>query len=445
MPAVDGIISGLNTSSIINQLVDAARSPIRAMQSQIDTLSGRKTRLQDLNGLLSSLKTALDGVDGETELPAYTASSTQPDALGVSVTGEVQPGSYEVRVDELAESTLKKSQGFASSSDLLKNADLKITVGSQTTTVKIRSYNGNKNIADLSDYINDNVDGVRAYVLNTGDGGNPYRLMIEGDDTGDANAVSTSINFRGGGGIKLNLSTQRSAQDAELSFEGIPVYSASNSPADIIPGVQFDLKDTTDGFATVTIGRDAETMATGVQGVVDAYNAIQDFFAANIGVDADSFIQGDQTVRTIQRRLQQALGAGYGNSEISGLNSIGIGTAQDGQLEFDSAAFTSTANSNFDSLVDMLTGSDGLFGAMYSTVDTVIDPSTGIIQPRLDSIDSQVDSLGDKILSAEYRLEQYEETLRAQFTQMESLLAQYQSTSDYLSAQLLQGLGTQGG
>ena len=444
MPAVDGIISGLNTSSIISQLVDAARSPIRAMQSQIDNLSVRKSRLQDLNGLLGSLKTALDAVDGETELPAFSATSSQPDALGVSVTGDVQPGSYDVRVDQLAESTLEKSQGFSSPTDSLKNTDLKITVGSQTTMVEIRSSNGNNNIADLADYLNENVDGVHAYVLNTGDGNEPYRLMIEGDDTGEANAVSTSIKYRGGGGIKLSLSTQRTAQDAELSFEGIPVYSASNAPDDIIPGVQFDLKEATDGYAIVTIGRDAETMATRVQSVVDAYNEIQDFFSANIGIDADAAMQGDQTVRTIQRRLQSAMGAGYGNSEIAGLNSIGIGTSQDGTLEFDSAAFTARSGTNFDALVDMLTGTDGLFGAMYSTVDTVIDPATGIIQPRIDSVDSQVDSLEDKILSAEYRMEMYEETLRAQFTQMESLLAQYQSTGDYLSAQLLAGLGTQG-
>lgn len=444
MTAVDGIISGLDTSSIVSQLVNAARAPIRALQSRIDTLSTRKTRLQDLNGLLTNLKTALDAVDGADELPACSATSTQSDALGVSVSGDVMQGSYDVRVDQLAESTLKKSQGFASPTDLLRQGTLDITVDSQTTSVGINDAEGTRSIEGLAAYINENVDGVHAYVLNSGDGGSPYRLMIEGDQTGAAHEVTTSITYGDIGGAELTLSTQRSALDAELDFEGIPVYSESNSPDDIIPGVQLDLKAATDGYATVTIGRDSETMAANVQSVVDAYNEIVDFFAANIGIDADSSIQGDQTIRTIQRRLQQTMGSGYGNSEIAGLNSIGVGTVQDGHLEFDAADFTSMSASNFDSLVDMLTGSDGLFGSLYSVVDTVIDPSNGIIQPRLDSIDGQVDDLGDKILSAEYRIEMYEETLRAQFTQMESLLAQYQATSDYLSAQLMAGLGIQG-
>jgi flagellar hook-associated protein 2 len=444
MPAVDGIISGLNTSSIINQLVDAARAPIRAMQSQIDDLSVRKSRLQDLNGLLGSLKTALDAVDGETELPAFSATSSQPDALGVTVNGEVLPNSYDVRVYRLAESTLLRSQGFSSPDQQLRRATLKITVDSQTTNVPIQDANGSRTPEGLAAYINENVDGVHAYILNTGSGATPYRLMIEGDDTGAAHQVTTSINNQGGPGTKLSLGTQRDAIDAQMRIEGLYVYSETNTPDDILPGIQFDLKGITDGYAKITIGRDAETMATNVQAVVDAYNDIQEFFSDNIGLDADPAMQGDQTVRTIQRRLQSALGAGYGNSEIAGLNSIGIGTAQDGTLEFDAAAFTSKSGTNFDALVDMLTGSDGLFGAMYSTVDTVIDPASGIIQPRIDSVDSQVDSLGDKILSAEYRLEMYEDTLRSQFTAMESLLAQYQSTSDYLSAQLLQGLGTQG-
>ncbi len=442
MPAVDGIISGLNTSQIINQLVDAARSPIRAMQSQIDTLSTRKTKLQELNTLLSNLKTALDQVDSDAELPAFSARSSQPEALGVSSTLEAMPGSYEVRVDQLATSTLKKSQGFSDPTQTLKMADLKITIGSDTQMVQIRSWNNNDNIEDLASYINENVEGVHAYVLNTGIGGQPHRLMIEGAEVGEDNAVSTSIRYRGGGGTKLYLYNQRTAQNAEMNFEGMPVEASTNNPSDIIPGVTFDLRDTTDGYATVTIGHDAEAMVANVQGVVDAYNEVIDYFADNIGIDADASMQGDQTVRTIQRRLQQVLGAGYGNSDFAGLNSIGLGTAQDGQLEFDTAAFTSAVG-NLDGLVDMLTEADGLFGAMYTAVDTVIDPTTGIFQSRLDSIDGQVDDLNGKILSAEYRLEQYEDTLRAQFTHMETLLAQYQSTSDYLAAQLMSGLGTQ--
>jgi flagellar hook-associated protein 2 len=442
MPSVDGIISGIDTTSIVNQLLNAARAPIRGLQSQIDLLSTRKTKLQELNTLLGDLKTALGTVDGSGELPSYSANSSQPDALGVTVTGDVTPNSYDVRVDRLAESTLKRSQGFSSTDQNLRRGDLKITVDSQTVNVPLETSEGTRTPQGLADYINENVDGVRAYILNTGSGSTPYRLMIEGEQTGAAHQVTTSISFHGGGGTKLSLSTQRNAVDAKLNIEGLTVYNESNTPDDILPGIQFDLKGLTSGFAKVTVGYDPTEMATKAESVVTAYNALTEYFAKNIGIDANAAIQGDQTVRTIQRRLQSVLSAGYGNSEIAGLNSIGIGTAQDGTLEFDSAAFTSKAGSNFEALVDMLTGSDGLFGAMYDQVDTVIDPSTGIIQPRLDSIDTQVDSLNDNIDDAEYRLEIYEATIRSQFTAMEGLLAQYQATGDYLAAQLLQ-LNTQ--
>ncbi len=73
---------------------------------------------------------------------------------------------------------------------------------------------------------------------------------------------------------------------------------------------------------------------------------------------------------------------------------------------------------------------------MESQLDLLTDTTTGLIQPRLDSYDTQIDSLNDKIDGSQFRLEQYEDQLRAQFTAMELILAQYQATGDYLAAQL---------
>ncbi|MAF12967.1 hypothetical protein CMK11_21155, partial [Candidatus Poribacteria bacterium] len=57
-------------------------------------------------------------------------------------------------------------------------------------------------------------------------------------------------------------------------------------------------------------GRDGDAMATNVEAVVDSYNKIVEYFGKNIGIDADAAIQGDQTIRTVQRRLQGVLAAG---------------------------------------------------------------------------------------------------------------------------------------
>lgn len=438
MPTVDGIVSGIETTSIINQLLQVARTPINALESRVATLTTRREKLQELNTLLSTLQTSLESVDAADDLPAFAATSSQPDALGVTASGGAFPGGYDIRVDQLATSSLLLSQGFSSADEVLREGTLGITVDSVTTEVEILASEGTNTPQGLAARINSTVLGVHAYVLDTGSGGTPYRLIIEGTATGADHEVTTTLTFGAPGGTELALSTQRSALDAQLDIDGIAVSSETNQPQDLLPGLALDLQGTTSGPARVTVGRDSDAMAAKVQAVVDAYNAIVDYFDENIGIDADAAIQGDQTIRTIQRRLQEVLGAGYGNTEIAGLNSVGLGTAQDGHLEFDAAVFGTAAGAGFDALVDVLTGSSGLFGAMYAEVDLVVDPTTGIVQPRLDSIDSQVEDLGDRITRAEARLEAYETMLRAQFTAMETLLAQYQATGDYLAAMLQQ-------
>ncbi len=432
---VAGIISGIDTNSIVSQLMDAARAPIRSMQSQIATLGTRKTKLQELNSLLSDLKTSLDAVDGADELPAYDVTSSQPDNITATATGNPTPGSHDVRVHYLAEASIDRSNNFSSPTQQLRKGNYKITIGSDVTNVGINDANGTRSIEGLAAYINENVSGVSAYVLDQGYGSSPYRLIVKGDETGAANDVKIQVSNHGGGGKRLYSYTQQNARDARLTVDGLTVYTETNTPDDILPGVQLDLLDVTSGNARIVVGRNPEQMAENVQGVVDSYNKLVDFFQSNIGIDADSAIQGDATVRTVQRRLQNVLSAGYGNADIAGLNAIGLGTEQDGTLSFDSADFTSQVNDNFDSVVSMLT-SNGLFDGLFDIVDSTIDPTNGIISPRLSSIDDQVEALNDSIVDAEYRLEQREATLQQQFTAMESMLAQYQATGDFLAAQL---------
>ncbi len=436
MPTVGGIISGIDTNAIITQLLEASKAPIRGFQNRISTLEARKTKLQELNTLLSDFKSALDSVNGSNELPAYGVSSNQADRVDATATGEALPGTYDVRVYYQADATIRRSNGFNSPTQQLRRGTLKINGPNGTTNVPIQTANGTRTIEGLADYINDNVDGVNAYVLDTGVGGSPYKLMLQGEDTGAANQFTTSISYQGGPGKKLYMYSQQNARDARLRIDGQTVYTPTNQPADLIPGLTLDIKAATSGTAKITVGRDTTAMVANVQGVVDAYNKLNEFFTKNIGIDADAAIQGDATIRSVQRKVQQVMASGYGHGNIAGLNSLGLGTSQDGTLNFDSAEFTSAVGTDFDDVISALSGSGGLFDDLFNAVDSVIDPTTGIIAPRLTSIDGQIDSLNDSIADQNYRLEQTEARLRQQFTAMEKVMAQYQATGDFLAAQL---------
>jgi flagellar hook-associated protein 2 len=433
---VDGLPSGIDTTSIINQLMDVARSPIRSMQATISRLQQRKAAMQEMNTLLADLQAAVEAVDSASELGSFGATSSQPDSLGVSVVGDVQPGMHTVEVVALAENTVIRSAGLAAPDETLRRGTLTLTIDGNDTDVPIEDAEGTRTPEGLVAYINDNVDGVHAYLLDTGSGSTPYRLMIEGDDTGEVNRVTFDVSYQGGGGRRISPSIIRQGDDAQLTIDATTVYTASNTPTDLIPGLQLDLKNTTAGDARVTTSRDTAAMAEKVESVVAAYNKLHAFVEKQSDTTDPGPLSGDATVRTISRRLQTVLSSSYGNASIAGLNTLGIKTTQEGVLEFDSAAFSTASGNDFAATLDVLTGSGGLFGAMQNQLDLITDTTTGIIQPRLDSYDSQITALNDKIDGSQFRLEQYEDSLRQQFTAMETILAQYQATGDYLAAQL---------
>ncbi|MDX6375802.1 MAG: flagellar hook-associated protein 2, partial [Gaiellaceae bacterium] len=57
-----GLASGVDTSSIVTQLMQLERAPVTRMANQIDVENARKSSLQDISTKLLSLRTAADAL-----------------------------------------------------------------------------------------------------------------------------------------------------------------------------------------------------------------------------------------------------------------------------------------------------------------------------------------------------------------------------------------------
>jgi len=435
MPSVAGLASGIDTNAIIKQLLQAASGPIKNMQKKISDHEYRRSQLQVLNNLLSIYKGQLEAVDTSSEFPEFSASSADTDSLGVTVSGEANPGVYSVAVDQKAQSGQEQSGTFASASEALKDGTLTVTVGGTVTDVTIDAATGTSTLEELADYLTNTVSGVNAYVLDTGAATNPFKMIVTGADTGVENALSLSVSQTGVTGSDIAFTTARSAQDAQVTIDGNAVTRASNTFDDAVPGLSMNLLGINTTAFDVTVTRDTGKMTSKVNDLVTAHNKLVTFFKKHSGPDADPVLAGDQTLRSIQRHLQSVVSSGYSTSNVAGLNSIGIGSNQQGELEFDSSEFTSMLGTNWDDVLEMLTGTSGLFGTLQAQIDADIDPDDGLIQPRLDSIDERVLQITDKIEDAERRLVMYEDVLKSQFLAMETTLSKYQATQSYLEMQ----------
>ena len=126
---IDGLASGLNTTSIINQLLSIARRPEDLLNARITTAKNQQTALMALSAKLLALRTKAAALSTASTFNAATLTSSNPDALSVSgrVTTE---GSYMFQVSQLAQSGQAVTRGYADSDTTHVGAGtLKIALG----------------------------------------------------------------------------------------------------------------------------------------------------------------------------------------------------------------------------------------------------------------------------------------------------------------------------
>jgi len=137
-------------------------------------------------------------------------------------------------------------------------------------------------------------------------------------------------------------------------------------------------------------------------------------------------------------------GMGYlGNVGLSTGAAVGSGTiSQDsleGKISLDTTKLQSALASNFGGVKALFSNPTGSFGSegLSQRMDDLINPQagvTGTLNGRITSEASLIQSYSQQIADIEQRVTMHEASLRAQFTAMESAVAQLQSSSSALSS-----------
>src|SRR5206468_3847258 len=97
-------------------------------------------------------------------------------------------------------------------------------------------------------------------------------------ESGAANAVTF-----GDASATFGMTDAIPAQDADVKIDGVPITRSSNTISDVVTGVTFSLvsQTPTGGAATaVTVATDVGGMQKKVQGIIDAFNAVQKVVAS---------------------------------------------------------------------------------------------------------------------------------------------------------------------
>lgn len=425
---IGGLASGIDTDGLTAALVAAASRKGDLLVAQKAAVTSRSGAYTTLSARLTALSEALAAIDEVEEFRGVSATSSDEDSVEVSVEGDAVIGRYAVQVNQLAESSLIVSDGFSDqeSSGVIAEGTLSITVGGTTTEVTVDS--STSSLEDLVAAINDQVDGVTAYIMDTGDSSNPYRLVIAGDDTGADNAVSIDTSGLTGSGTVPSFSEVTAAADAEVEINGVTVTDSDNELDAAVQGVTFSLNNTTTSAATVRVSKDLDAMVDAVNSVITAWNSVVSHIETQRVFDVDEGLRGayigESLPTTITQQLQSTVAATYGSGAIEALSQVGISTNQDGELELDEDAFRAALAADFDGVVSLFTDeSDGVAKALQETIDVFTDDEDGTVTSRLESLADLSEVYQERIDQFYEQMDAYEARLKEGFTQMEIIMS----------------------
>ena len=436
MPLIDGIVSGLDTSGLIAAITAANQSSINVLNQSVSQDQASLSAVSELSGLLGTLSDAIGAIGQDGDLGAVAAQVSQEGPLTVSLGAAATEGTFQVSIAQLAKSTIATSTGFADANapGTIAHGPLTVTVGGAEQIVNIDGTNDS--LQGLAEDL-DALDGLQAYVLNTGDADEPYQLVVRGEDTGSANEVQMS----GAASASLMMTTTQSADDALLFVDGVAVTSDTNN-VEIAPGVTLDLTSTTADPIDVTVGLDETVLTEQVQAIVDAYNEVVNYYDTNTAFNSTAGIRGplvgDSSARRVVDGLGNALTDNYADvlsGDLVNLAGIGIQTTQSGELEFDADAFASALSADRAGTLDALTLEDGPLGSISTMIsDVFVDEDTGVLALRTESLESRIEDTQEQIVSQQERIAAQEAILRAKFTAMETTLSRIQQGTQFLTA-----------
>ncbi len=438
MPVVSfsGLASGLDTSAIVQGLLNVERIPIQQLEAENRDYQAKLGILDDLGAALGRLQTAAQDLDTLPEFAAYSATSSDEAVATATASGDSIPGTYTLDVTALATAQKTYSNAFADADAALSASDqtLSLTIDGVTTDITIAAGSSLRDVADAI-----NASGADAVAGIFYDGAS-YRLQVTGTQTGASQAI-TFADTGLGLGLDDPANTVTAAQDAQLTVDGFTVTSATNTLADDLPGTTVTLAST--GTTTLTIESDSAAVEAKVQAFVDAYNEVFGIINAQVGEGkGENTLNGDSTVRTIELGLQSLVTRPIGsltdaNGNALVLADLGIETNRDGTLTFDTSALAKKLGDDFLGTARYFAGDDtagtvGMGDLVADLVDGYLDPTDGLLKARKDGIQARIDDNDDRIAALEDYLATYEESLNAQFTALEQAMATLKSQQAYL-------------
>ncbi len=436
MISAPGVGSGLDVGSIVDQLMALERRPLNRLESSKQDLQVQLSAFGTLKSSLASFQTALSDLKTLNAFEVYQAVSADETAFTATSDSTAATGSTDIQVISLAEAHKMGSLAIADTGTTTLGGagdQVTFTVNGNAFTVN----GGGMTLSQLRDAINTAPDntGVSATIITENSGSN--RLVLTSTATGNTNAINLAFTGTLGTDLGLTDINDPLQLDSQLLVDGLyTITRSSNTISDAISGITLNLKGVTTADVQLSVSRDSVSVTESVQAFVDAYNALQTTIDSLSGEGND--LEADNTLRSIENQIKNVFNTPPGtiNSSFTYLSEVGVAFQRDGKLSLDSDALQKAIDSDFAGMAELFANDDqGYLFRVDSLVSTFVQ-TDGLIGARQDGLNTRIDTVGQRILDMEYRLELREQGLLSKFTALDVLMGQLQGTSAFLTQQL---------
>lgn len=436
--SVSGLVSGLDTQTIISQLMQIESQGQTNLKTKLGTEQTNLGSLQDLNSTFSALATSAAALASPSGWNPVTVTSSSADVSATAGSAGVA-GPLTFTIGALARAHQISFASTAAMTDIVATGPTVHLAFADGTSKDVNVGDGS--LGSVINALNGSGAGVKASTVRLDDGS--YRLQVSATATGAAKQFtltnSDGSNLLGGSSISAP------GQDAAITIGSDTLHSSGNTFTNVANGLTLTLKSSATVGSTVTLDatQDTDGMTSKVQALVDSINAALSKIDKQTAYDpttkASGPLAGDAGVREVRNAVLNAVYPTDGSS----LASVGIQLDRYGKLTFDATAFKNAYAADPNGVAAKFASagingstSDGFAARIQTVTKAASDPITGIITASINGSNSEIKDLQGRIADWDVRLQLRQQTLQNQFTALETAMSQMNSQSSWLNSQI---------
>jgi flagellar hook-associated protein 2 len=466
-----GVGSGLDVNSIVTQLVAIEKQPLQALQTKATTLQSQLSSYGTIKSQVSALKDAASVLASTSSWASQSATSSNTAFATVSVDSTAASTAFGLDITRLAQAQTTASRTIAAGASLgagSGSGQLSIQLGSWGPAGAGPFVAGagaavNINVSETATYttianaINAANAGVKATVLKVG---NTERLSFQSTTSGsDAGFTITSnggfaaldslsfTSLSNGPESAVGMESSQVGLNATFKINGVAVESATNTVANVVPGVTLNLAQTTavGSPVQITVAQDKTALQKNIQTFADAYSALSKTLADStryVQGGRSGALQGDSTTVGLQSLMRKVVGSSSTGSTYARLSEVGLEQQTDGSLKLNTSKLA-TAMADTSNLQKLFTtnNSDAAtngFGLKLRDLASGLLAADGTVTNKSTALQGAISRNGDEQEKVTERAARVEKRLRAQYSALDAQMAQISGLSSYVTAQLAQ-------